>query len=44
MGIDSTIAIAEIESAGFELVRVIDRWPNVGYAMLFRRQAGPESL
>lgn len=40
MGIDSTIAIAEVESAGFELVRVIERWPNVGYAMVFRKPGG----
>lgn len=39
MGIDSRIAIDEVEAVGFELVRVVDPWPNVGYAMLFRKPA-----
>jgi SAM-dependent methyltransferase len=39
MGIDPDITIEEVTSAGFEYVRLIERWPNVGYALVFRKPA-----
>lgn len=39
MGIDPDITIDEVTSAGFEFVRLIEQWPNVGYALVFRKPA-----
>jgi hypothetical protein len=38
------ILIEELTSAGFQVVKVLDDWPNHSYCVVFRRPAPEEQL